>query len=715
LNKHCIATACALALTSVAAAQAQSVPNVEVPQAPASSTPSESQKKTLPAVVVRSSPFSMAPQPAKNVATGLAGADLDTPFAVTQVPIDLVSAQAGQSLQDALRNVPGAQADSGFNGAQTQFFVLRGAIPDSGTGSNRILRDGVRLSNYPFVKAFVESVDVLRGPGAALGLRSEPGGTVNLMSKQAEMANFGSIRTSFGSYGGLELSADLNRVLSVEDELAARLILTRTAASEWRHQSDKLDGARVSVSKSDGDRYHLRLGAESTYQVYRPDYGIPAVNGSPIDVPRDRQYGEPWGDSTTENRILDMHLDVALSADSRLNFDWTHLDAHSTSIKNGLFGNAANPSNWARFSSYEPGTDRLIDSLATTLENQYRWGEYTHKLLWGADYYRETLNQPSYSPSATAINVYDPVYGSISSPTSLGSVTLTRENLESSALSAQDQIEFGPWVVVAGLRYVQQDFMYGTAGTKSISETKALPKLGVLRKLSAEDSVYANYAQGMAPNQVSSSSTQSLASRYSDQIELGWKSLWNAGSLTSDIAIYQLDQRNMIADDTSTANRFDFTLDGRARSRGLEASLSGEVARRVNVKLAYAYTHSLMLDHPVYADGTTPNVAAHVLSLWGQYQWLIDSDIKWMTGAGVYGQTKRYADRANTTELPGYARFDVTQTWQKPLGGTSSVEFQLAIRNVTDTKYYVSSHLHTNYWIMPGEGRNVWLTMNYRF
>ena len=65
--------------------------------------------------------------------------------------MELVGAQAGQSLQDALRNVPGAQADSGFNGSHTQFFVLRGAIADSATGSNRVLRDGVRMSNYPFV------------------------------------------------------------------------------------------------------------------------------------------------------------------------------------------------------------------------------------------------------------------------------------------------------------------------------------------------------------------------------------------------------------------------------------------------------------------------------------------------------------------------------------------------------------------------------------
>lgn len=679
----------------------------------------EQQGKLLPVVEVRELQFSTINVPARNVATGTAAQNLETPFSVTEVPLELVTAQAGQSLQDALRNVPGAQADSGFNGSHTQFFVLRGAIADSGTGSNRVLRDGVRVSNYPFVKAFVESVDVLRGPGAALGLRSEPGGTVNLMSKQPEMANWGSVTASAGSAGGMELTTDINRILSAEQELAARLILTHSAASEWRHVPDKLDGVKLSLSKADGNLYHLRVGAEATSQSYRPDFGIPALNGKPIDVPRDQQYGEPWDNSTTQNRIVDVHFDAALQSELRLNVDLTHLEARSISIRSGLTGNVKNANgDWGRFSVYEPGTDRLIDSLATTLESQYHWGDVTQKVLLGADYYRETLNQPSYSNlvgTVSDINVFNPVHGSVGAPTALGTLNTTRENLESSALSVQDQLEIDDWTVIAGLRHVQQDFMYGTQGTKPIKESKLLPKLAVLRKLSPEDSVYANTSQGMAPNQVSSSSSQSLPSRFSNQVELGWKSLWNAGRLASDIAIYQLDQSNMIADDQSTANNFDFTVDGSARSQGLEASLSGELARHLNIKVAYAYTNSRVQDNPLYSGLVTPNVAAHALSLWGQYQWPAQSGVQWLTGAGVYAQTRRFADRANTTELPGYARLDVAQTWRKVTGGRTSVEVQLAIRNLLDAHYYVSSHLHTSRWITPGEGRNAWLTMNYRF
>ncbi|MDP1684327.1 Plug domain-containing protein [Hydrogenophaga sp.] len=117
---------------------------------------------TLPTVTVKEQGPRTAP--AAQLATGLAGTALDTPFSIDSVPGERVREQGGTTLQDALRNVPGAQADSGFNGSHTQFFILRGAVVDNGTGSNRVLRDGVRLSNYPYVPAFVERVDVLRVP-----------------------------------------------------------------------------------------------------------------------------------------------------------------------------------------------------------------------------------------------------------------------------------------------------------------------------------------------------------------------------------------------------------------------------------------------------------------------------------------------------------------------------------------------------------------------
>lgn len=701
--------------------------SVAVALSPAALAQSQTQPvETLREVVVRESAVSPILR-AGSLATGSDAATIDTPFSTSSMPVEVLRAQGGTTLQDALRNIPGVQADSGFNGSHTQFFTLRGAIMDSGTGSSRILRDGVRLSNYPFASAFVESVDVMRGPGAALGVRSEPGGTVNLVTKQPRLDNFGSVLTTIGSAGALEMSADINRILSREKELAARIAITKSDSSEWRHVPDKLEGLKLGVAKTDGTKYRLRAGVEVINQQYQPDYGIPSLGDRPVKVPRDRQFGEPGGDSTTNTRILDLHGDFEISDATRLNLDLTHLSAQSTSVKSFLTGNplpvsAANPAGtFARGAAVEPGTDRRIDSAAVSLTSRHVSGEARHQLFLGADYYRETLDQPSLVVPAAAspsINVFSPTFGRVVIPawSSLAVGSLTTQSLRSVALSLQDTVDVDAWSLVAGLRYTKQEFLFGASGTRAVQESVFSPKLGVLRRLSDNDSVYVNFAKGMAPNQVASSTNQSLPSRRSRQVELGWKSLWSGGRLTSDVAVYQLDQSNMISADQSTPqNNFDFTVDGTGRSRGLEASLTGEITPRLNVRAAYAYTRAQVLANSLLTGKTAPNVAPHALGLWGEYLWDVTSDVRWTTGAGLYIQSARYADRANTVTLPGYGRIDLAQTWSKPLGDATSLEVRLAIRNLLDKAYFVSSHLHVARWITPAQGRNVQLSATYRF
>lgn len=677
------------------------------------------QEQTLPITTV-TAPADKPERRSGSLATGIDAPTLDTPFSVTTVPATLVREQGGTTLQDALRNVPGAQADTGFNGSHTQFFILRGAVTDSGTGSNRVFRDGVRLSNYPYVPAFVDHVEVLRGPGAAIGVRSEPGGTVDIVTVQPRLANFGSISMGGGSRDAIETSVDLNRVLSQEKELAARITATKSNASEWRHVADRLEGVKFGIAKSDGDRYHLRAGVEATNQTYQPDYGIPAFGGRPIAVPRDRQFGEPFRNSTTNNRIVDLHGDVALTPQTRLAVDLTHLESHSTSIKNLLNGSPLPRQpfgTYARVSAWEPDTQRRIDSIATSLASTHVLGGLAHKLFFGLDYYKETLDQPSLSvPASTSpnINVFFPVYGRVTAPAPGANLarSLTTENLESTSVSVQDQVDFGAWSVVAGARLTKQKFLYGTVGVLPVNESRWTPKLAVLRRLSETDTLYVNLSTGTSPNQVSSSLNQSLASRRSEQAELGWKSLWQGGRLESDVAIYRLNQKNMIAADQSTPlNNFDFTLAGTARSQGLEASLKGQIDDRWTVWATYAYTDAKYLENVGYGGMRVPNVARQTASFWAQYAW----NTEWKTGAGIYAQSRRFADEANTTILSGYARVDLTQSWVKKLEGGQSMQVQVALRNLFDKTYFVSSHLHVSRWITPGQGRNVSVSATYRF
>lgn len=106
-----------------------------------------------------------------------------------------------------------------------------------------------------------------------------------------------------------------------------------TLQDALRHVPDRLDGVRLALAQGDGERSTVRASVEATNQTYQPDDGLPSLGNRAVAAARDRQLGEPFGDSTTNNRIVDLQGDAALGAQTRLSLGLTHLQAASTSIK----------------------------------------------------------------------------------------------------------------------------------------------------------------------------------------------------------------------------------------------------------------------------------------------------------------------------------------------------------------------------------------------
>ena len=96
------------------------------------------------------------------------------------MPEKLIEEQAGTTLRDALRNVPGITATAGEGGgAQGDVFTLRGF-----NARNDMYIDGVRDSGSYFRDSFnFDSVEVLKGPSSTYFGRGSTGGIINQVSK----------------------------------------------------------------------------------------------------------------------------------------------------------------------------------------------------------------------------------------------------------------------------------------------------------------------------------------------------------------------------------------------------------------------------------------------------------------------------------------------------------------------------------------------------
>jgi catecholate siderophore receptor len=198
----------------------------------------------------------------------------DTPQAVSIIDGAKLKAQGINTLEQALRNVPGITVAIGeggtLNGDQ---FKIRGF--DS---KDDVYVDGLRdFGVYTRDSFNYEEVQVLKGPSGALFGRGTTGGAINTVSKHAKLGSFSSFDAYAGNgdyYRGL---VDLN--YQTGETSAVRINLMRSYAGVVDRDTVKSDRWGAAISAGVG------LGTDTSFIVNylhqddrrRPDYGIIVV------------------------------------------------------------------------------------------------------------------------------------------------------------------------------------------------------------------------------------------------------------------------------------------------------------------------------------------------------------------------------------------------------------------------------------------------------
>ena len=152
---------------------------------------------------------------------------LETPLDIQVVPQQVLLDQQVTRIDGALRNVSGiafaAGGDTSF-GNSFDAVVLRGFQTDSH------LRNGVRIDSvggdtelFTQQLANVESVEVLKGPAAILYGAVEPGGVVNIVTKQPQATGAYTIGQQFGSYDLYRTTVGATGPLNSEHTLLYRI------------------------------------------------------------------------------------------------------------------------------------------------------------------------------------------------------------------------------------------------------------------------------------------------------------------------------------------------------------------------------------------------------------------------------------------------------------------------------------------------------------
>ena len=132
---------------------------------------------------------------------------VDTPKSIVVIPRSVIEDTGSNTLQDALRTVPGITfgAAEGGNPIGDRPFI-RGF-----DGQGSIYVDGVRdLASQTRETFAVDSIQIVRGSDSTLGGRGSAGGTINILSRLPQAGNFGSIAASYGNADYKRVTGDVN-------------------------------------------------------------------------------------------------------------------------------------------------------------------------------------------------------------------------------------------------------------------------------------------------------------------------------------------------------------------------------------------------------------------------------------------------------------------------------------------------------------------------
>ncbi|WP_081011094.1 TonB-dependent siderophore receptor, partial [Pseudomonas syringae group genomosp. 3] len=359
-----------------------------------------------------------------------------------------------RSLDDAMKFVSGVS--QGNTLGNTKDSVIKRGFGTNDDGS--ILRDGVRSVVSKNFGATTERVEVLKGPASLLYGAMEPGGVINVISKQPQYVQSTTLSGSAYSEGGGSFSVDTTGPLG-DSGLAYRLVAERQSEDYWRNYGvDQHTLIAPSLSWT-GERASLTLAYEYNDYISPFDRGTVFTGGHPADISYDKRLDEKWSNTVGISETATARFEYQLSDDwkTRLTYGWNN-DRYSLSIaqpstlsSSGVLRRQANGGHYdyeTRYASWD------------FIGKQDILGQQ-HDLLIGAeqedsDKYRGKTYR---NTAQNGFNIFSPAYGSLAEPSVVSAANSNLSNqLTSSSLYLKDNWHLNDrWILVLGGRYQHYD------------------------------------------------------------------------------------------------------------------------------------------------------------------------------------------------------------------------------------------------------------------
>ncbi|WP_258198145.1 TonB-dependent receptor [Pseudomonas viridiflava] len=650
---------------------------------------------------------------------------LQTPASTSSVSGDDVRNRGDANVQRAVARSTGITA-IGTPGDGGTALSARGF---TGQGSVMQLYDGSRMYSamgtvtMPVDTWAIERIEVLRGPASVLYGEGATGAVVNVIPKkpfEGDIQNH--LRLGYGSYDSRQAALDSGGSLS--DQLSYRLNLNRLDSNGW---VDRGDSASTFFSGAlrwqASDNLSYTLAHDGGKQRPMNYFGVPIIDGRYHEGLRDKNYNiqndvqrydDQWTRLTTDWQISDQvtssnelyYLTSHRRWQNAENYNW---DAATQQLsRSGYFSIKHNQEQVG-----DRQTFTFKHSLAG-LESQSVLGMDVNRIR-----FKLTNNSPydDVNPAGDPIDIENPAPGRFQSASPYSelfkSTTRQLSVFGENRTLLTDQLS-----IITGMRRDYVNIERNALRDDSRTEKDLIGnnwKVGLVYALTPNSSTYAQYStstDGVGSLISLNPGQQQFDLATARQSEIGFKqALWDE-RLEWTLAAYHIVKKKLL---TTDAGNPDLTQQvGQQSSNGLEASLKLQLpqdwaltANAAFVRAHYDQFNQSVSGVAVSRDGNTPvDVPKRTANLWLDKQ--IGNTLQ--VGGGLRYVDSRYADLANTREIPAYTVADASLSW-KALRNTT---LGLQVRNLFDRQYAASQYNEGQQWIL-GEPRSLYVTADLSF
>ncbi len=632
---------------------------------------------------------------------------LETPQAELRIDSETLRNAGVVDLVQALDLSASAARQNNFGGLWNS-FAIRGFVGDENLPSNFLVNGFNAGRGFGGARDLsgIESVEVLKGPRAALYGRGEPGGTVNLATKRPTFETAGELVLSTGSWNTNR--ADFDYTTPVSDDIAIRLVGAIEDAESFR---DTVETEKRLFSPSlawrIGDNSQLNYEMEYSNQETPFDRGVIAINDVLGLIPESRFLGEP-GYGPIETEVLGHQLELQHDFDGNwsalVGYNYLDTSLDGLASENG-FAAPDGDGNFGRFSRNRD-YDATYRVFRAEISGSFHMGDVTHRIIAGVDSDKFENDQVAFRDRSTdqSINIFNPVYGN--SPVSglaLAPQIDRVETQEALGFYIQDQISLTDQVEIRfGARvdnYDQELINRRSNSTSRYSQTQVSPQFGVVYQATDALSLYAVYGENFRPLS-GATDENGLDPNLSKSTELGVNFTLNDGALAGNLAIFDLEQSNIATFDAD----FNPTAIGAAESSGFEFDLTGRLTGTTSLWLSYAnidaqtlndYTDFISFNF-ISAGSNLLNVAENQFSLQLAEDTQLAGKPLTLIGTLIYvgDRSGEFGDPA--FELPGYTTFRIAADYQV----SESLGLRAEFNNVFDEEFYTNSY--ADVWVQPG-------------